>query len=133
MKYQRGFSLIELMITVAIIGILAGIALPSYQESVIKASREAAQTEMLQFAAVQEKIYLNTNSYTANMAAAYPNGLGQASSKDGKYTYAVTCPTNCATDFLITATPVAAQQKKDGTLTLDSVGRQGGSVHATWK
>jgi len=116
------------MITVAIIGILATIAVPSYQDSVIKASREAAQTELIQVAALQEKLYLNKNAYAANLGALNV----PAQSKDGKYTYAMNCPTACTTDFLITATPSGAQAK-DGTLTLNSIGRQSGSVHTTWK
>ena len=133
MKKNNGFTLIELVITVAIIGILATIAIPSYTNYMIRASREAAQTELLQMAAAQERIYLNSNSYSiaANVVTDAYTGLAaggigqQALSKDGKYGY--TCPpANCtANSFTFIATPVVGkQQANDGTLTVDSIGRR---------
>lgn len=136
MKRSQGFTLIELMIVVAIVGILAGIALPSYQQHVIRASREAAQTELMQMAAVQEKIYLNSSSYTAAaITAPYTGqstgGLGiSGSSADGKYTYGCLCN---AQDFAITATPNAGTpQAADGNLTINSTGQRIGGPKGTW-
>lgn len=154
-KMQKGFTLTELVITVAIIGILAAIALPSYNSSVVRASREAAQTEMLQMAALQEKIYLNSNCYssTTNVAPcptpapgnvitdAYngqaTGGLGwSANSKDKKYTY--TCPACTANSFTITATPVAGLGQAiaaDGNLNISSSGQRTwvkGGVTQSW-
>ena len=136
MKKTQGFTLIELMIVVAIIGILAGIALPSYQQHVIRASREAAQTELLQMAAVQEKIYLNSSSYTTvAITAAYTGkfngGLSaNARSVDGKYDYACVCN---AQDFTITATPkVGTTQAGDGNLSINSTGQRLGGPKGAW-
>lgn len=136
MKRSQGFTLIELMIVVAIVGILAGIAMPSYQQHVIRASREAAQTELMQMAAVQEKIYLNSSSYTAAaITATYTGqstgGLGiSGSSADGKYTYGCVCN---AQDFAITATPNAGTpQAADGNLTINSTGQRIGGPKGTW-
>ncbi|MDD4978004.1 MAG: type IV pilin protein [Gallionella sp.] len=133
MKKNNGFTLIELVITVAIIGILATIAIPSYTNYMIRASREAAQTELLQMAAAQERIYLNSNSYSiaANVVTDPYTGLAaggigqQGLSKDGKYGY--TCPAaNCtANSFTFIATPVVGkQQANDGILSIDSIGRR---------
>jgi type IV pilus assembly protein PilE len=131
---QQGFTLTELVITVAIIGILATIAIPSYNSSVVRASREAAQTELLQLASLQEKIYLNSTNYstTANIITdAYTGkaagGLGWTTglSKDTKYTY--TCTACTANSFTLTATPVAGKGQavaNDGNLTIDSTGRR---------
>lgn len=140
MKKSLGFTLIEIMIVVVIVGILASIAYPSYSQYVIRASREAAQTELMRMAGVQEKIYLNSNSYTVNAApitAAYngtsAGGLGwPANTQDGKYSFACVCNAN---DFAITANPVAGtRQVGDGSLTLNSAGQRlwNGGAKPTW-
>lgn len=136
MKKSQGFSLIELMITVTIVGILATIALPSYQQYIIRASREAAQTELMQLAALQEKIYLNSSAYsTAAITAAYTGtiagGLGaRAQSVDGKYNLGCVCN---AQDFNLTATPRAGTtQAADGVLSTNSVGQRIGGPKGTW-
>ena len=133
MKNTRGFTLIELVIVVAIAGILAVVALPSYNRYVVKASRQAAQTDLLQMAALQEKIYLNSSSYsiTANIITdAYTGlaagGLGwPAQSKDGKYNYTCLAASCVASSFTLTATPVpGTTQANDGTLSINSVGQR---------
>ena len=130
MKFHRhkGFSLIELMIAVLIVGILAAIAMPSYKSHVIKASRAAAQTELLELASLQEKIYLNSSSYTASMTAAYTGnstgGLGKTTglTTDGKYTLTVAAP---GQTYTITATPVAGKtQAGDGNLSISENGQR---------
>ena len=125
---HKGFTLIELMITVAIIGILASIALPSYKNYIIKSSRTAAQTELMELASIQEKVYLNSNAYTASVTTAYDGtsagGLGRTSGKttDGKYDLSIASAAPFQT-FTITATPVVTQsQNGDGNLTIGQNG-----------
>lgn len=67
---QRGFTLIELMITVAIVGILASIAYPSYQQYVLSSRRAEAQSEMLRIQLGLEKWRANNNAYSSNLADA---------------------------------------------------------------
>lgn len=121
----RGFTLIELVIVIVIIGILAGIAMPMYSDYIKKASRQAAQSELLEFAALQERIYTNSNSYAFDVKKAYDGtstgGLGRPSgqTKDGKYNLALS---NVAVSqsYTLTATPVAgSSQAGDGNLSID--------------
>jgi type IV pilus assembly protein PilE len=126
----KGFSLIELMIVVAIVGILAAVALPGYRNHIIKASRGAVQTELLELASLQEKIFLNSNNYTPNVTTAYngtaAGGLGRTSgqSKDGKYTFGLDISAPAQT-FLLTATPVnASSQEGDGNISISESGRR---------
>lgn len=127
---SRGFTLIELMIVVVIIGILAAIAMPSYNSYVIRAARTEAQTELLQFASLQEKIFLNSNAYAFSVTAAYngksDGGLGRTSGKtnDGRYTLSLDI-TAASPTFVLTATPTAGgSQVGDGNISISESGRR---------
>lgn len=116
------------MITVAIVAIIAAIAFPSYTRYLVRASRGAAQTELVQLANLQEKIYLNSNTYAASVTAAYngrsDGGLGKTSGKTSDLKYTITvAPTTPGQSFTLTATPVAGtSQAADGVITIDSTG-----------
>lgn len=79
MQKQKGFTLIELMIVVAIIGILASIAYPGYQESVAKTRRANAQGEMLALSSALERRYSEVNHYSDAAAAGADTGAPDAS------------------------------------------------------
>lgn len=64
----KGFTLVELLITIAAIGILAAIAVPSYRSYVIRAQRTEAKAALLRVQAAQEKYYLEKNQYTDKLA-----------------------------------------------------------------
>jgi type IV pilus assembly protein PilE len=76
-SYKRrtgGFTLIELMITVAIVAILAAVALPSYRQYVVRSKRSAAQAQMMDIANRQQQFLLANRSYadkTALTASGY--------------------------------------------------------------
>lgn len=127
MKMPKGFSLIELMIVVVIIGVLASIAIPSYQNHVIKSNRSAAQGYMLKIASREEQYLLDARTYTDIATLS----LTQPSETTGKYTFAVTVAT-ATTDpgyiagvalpqYTITATATGSQLS-DGDLTLHNSG-----------
>ena len=120
-RASRGFTLIELMIVVAVIGILAAIAYPSYQNQIRKSNRAAAQAVMMD-AANKQQLYLSSQREYADTLAK----LSVTPPTDVSRWYDITVvPDNGATPptFLITATPKAGTaQAADGNLTLDSAG-----------
>ncbi len=87
-KRQLGFTLIELMIVVAIVGILAAIALPSYLNSVIKSRRIDAQREMVSYSQALER-YFTVNGRYVTVAGGNTCG-GTAPVNSTYYTYSVT-------------------------------------------
>lgn len=130
-RRSRGFTLIELMVVVAVIGILAAIAVPSYRNYVVRASRTAAQSELLELASLQEKIFLNSNGYTGDVTSAYNGtsggGLGRTSgtTKDGRYALSLAIDSAPSQTFVLTATPVAGStQVGDGNLSVSENGRR---------
>lgn len=68
LKKIEGFTLIELMIVVAIVGILASVAYPSYQNFVVRSNRSEAPRELVRLANLQEQLYVDSRSYTENMS-----------------------------------------------------------------
>jgi type IV pilus assembly protein PilE len=127
-QVQHGFTLIEMMITVVVLALIAAVAYPSYTRYVVRANRQAAQTELVQMANLQEKIYLNSNAYSASVTTAYDGtsagGLGKTSglTSDGKYTLTVS-PTTSGQIFTLTATPVTTgTQANDGVISITSTG-----------
>lgn len=118
----RGFSLIELMIAVAIVAILAAVAYPSYQQHVIRGHRAAAQAQMLDLANRQQQFLLANRAY-ATKAALESNGYRLPEDVAARYTYDVTLGNGPAPSFVIAFSPIGPQIR-DGVLALNSAGRK---------
>jgi type IV pilus assembly protein PilE len=122
---NSGLTLIELMVTVSIVAILAGIAYPSYQQYVIRANRVEAQQFMLDIANREEEFLLNNRQYGSCCApATTPNDLNLTVPSHLQRHYMVTVAVAASPlAFTITAAPKSgAMQAKDGTLGYTSQG-----------
>lgn len=116
----RGFTLIELMITVAIVGILSAVAYPSYTQHMIRANRVAAQAEMMDIANRQQQFLLTDRSY-ASKTTLEASGYVLSSDVSSKYSYAIVTGTGTVPSYTLTFTPIGAQAS-DGNLVLTSEG-----------
>ena len=116
---QRGFTLIEMMIVVAIIGVLAAIAYPSYQRYVIKTKRTDMMSEMQNIASEIESRKLAQGSYSA-ISAGVKTDFATAYPRQGTQLYDVTITDPLVAKWTITAVPKnGSQMANDGTLSLN--------------
>lgn len=132
----RGFTLIELMVTVAIVGILASIAMPSYLEYIKKGKRSEAEGALVTFANAMEQWRLQNGSYCDAGGTGGASSCGSTETFDtgsptifsnivpisgGTTTYNLTISAVTATSYTLTAAPTGAQAS-DGALSITNTG-----------
>lgn len=125
-----GITLLELMMVVVILGILAAIAYPNYRQYAAKAKRTEAMAALLQIATLQERVYLQNNSYTTDMTTlGFANVADNLTASDS---YLVNVTVADANSF----TAVATYQKDDdeagkcATFSIDSRGVRSSTPYA---
>jgi type IV pilus assembly protein PilE len=122
----RGYTLIEIMIVVAVIAILASVALPAYNNTLVRSNRAAAQSYLLDLANREELYLLDARTYTTSVSTllSVPAGVSPY------YTVTISVPseTTIANAYKITAAPITtSMQRNDGTLTIDQDGVKSGT------
>jgi type IV pilus assembly protein PilE len=133
-KRSAGFTLMELMIVVAIIGILASVGYPAYTSYITKAKRSDAKSALLKAQIAQEKYRANHTTYGTTLAAISVS----STSADGYYTIAIS-GTPDATNYTMTAAPGFTDSdcgtfavNKDGKTTSSSVQTTTAKVNECW-
>jgi type IV pilus assembly protein PilE len=137
MLQPRGMTLIELMIVVAIVGILASIAYPSYTQHIIDTRRKLAQSCLNEYALYMERFYTLNMTY---LGATLPTGECASNLNQGGTYYSFAMSTVAARTFTLTATPSGSQASSDRkcgvALTLNQQGTRGvgtgGIVSKCW-
>lgn len=120
-KHSQGFSIIELMIVIVIVGIIATIAIPSYESYMTKARRAEAHAALMEVAARVERATIQASSYE-DLSLADLN----VNEFTGNSLYQITMTTT-ANGYTISALPIGIQENDTecGTLTLDQTGTKG--------
>lgn len=131
---QDGFTLIELMIAVAVIGILAALAFPSYQEHINKSRRADAQAALVELAQFMERHYTSNGGYLASgNTGAAPTLPFSKAPKDGSLEfYALSLSAATAQGYTLQAVPKNSMSNdKCGTLTITNTGAKSQKTGAT--
>jgi type IV pilus assembly protein PilE len=129
-RKNSGFSLVEVLIVVAIVAILAAIAWPAYQSQVRKGHRADAQAYMLDLANKEQQYLLDARSYATGGTAIADLNATPPTSVSNFYTVSIAAGATTPS-FVITATPTGTQVP-DGTLTLDNTGQKTRNGVAGW-
>ena len=124
---KSGFTLIELMIVVAIVGILLAVALPSYRQYVERGDRASARAALLEAQQYMERFYAANNSYSTDNggnAVALPSRFASVPTESPRYSLSVAAAASTPNQYTLTATPLQTVSKC-GNLTLEHTGAKG--------
>lgn len=117
---HRGFTLIEVLITVAIVGIIASVAIPSYSRYIVKGNRAAAQQHLIDLAQREQQFMADARVYKDSVSGL---NMQTPAAVSKWYTIAIQVDDGPPPTFKITATPTAGtNQAQDGELSIDQAG-----------
>lgn len=126
---SRGFTITEVLITMAVISVLLAVAIPSYQSSIRKSRRAEAVTALTSIQQAQERHRSTNPAFISNIAASAPTGLGQASTRTPSGYYDLAISGNTATAYTATATAVpGSSQANDTNCAVLAVRIDGGNI-----
>lgn len=127
---RRGFTLIELVVVMAVAAILAAIAVPNYNEYVMRSHRSAVQSFISDVASRQSQFFLDRRNYAATVAAL---NLTEPADVTARYTVAINVVAGPPAGFQISATPIGAQATdRCGLLTIDQAGNRTAVTNRCW-
>jgi len=137
---QQGFTLIELMITVAVVAILAAIAYPSYKNQIMRSRRTDAKAALLNIQVAQEKRFLATNAYvqsTTGLTDTWASGglgLAQAKSDNGYYNLTIDAGATAISYVARAKAPTGSGQASDscGEYTINNTGAKTPTTAGCW-
>ena len=128
----RGFTLIEVIIAMAIVAILVAVALPAYRDHMRKSRRAEAQAYLMAVASRQQQFLLDTRGYAPNIATI---GLSAPANVAAAYDVAVAAVAGPPPTFRLTATPKATTDQvyeRCGTLAIDQTGAKTAALGTCW-
>ena len=128
----RGFTLIEVIIAMAIVAILVAVALPTYRDHMRKSRRAETQAYLMAVASRQQQFLLDTRAYAPSLATV---GLAAPANVSAAYDVVVVAVAGPPPTFTLTATPKASTDQvheRCGTLGIDQSGAKTAAVATCW-
>ena len=129
---SRGFTLIELVITIAIVGVLVAVALPTYRDHMRKSRRAEAQAYMMAVAGRQQQFLIDSRAYAATLGTI---NIPMPASVTAAYNVTLFVAGGPPPTFVLTAAPKAGTDQvyeRCGTLTVDQTGAKTASLSSCW-